>query len=81
MTVDILKALGSPVALDIRTTGVYSPARRRERAADEGFVPGFADSNRNVSLSFGQIEKLVAQHEFEPKAGVACVKGVDEGCS
>src|SRR5580704_2150466 len=80
MTVDILKALGPPVALDIRTTGVYSPARGRERAADEGLVPGLAYSNRNVILSFGQIEKLVAQQEFEPKAGVACVKGVDEGC-
>jgi hypothetical protein len=80
MTVGILKALGPPVALDIRTTGVYSPARGRERAADEGLVPGLAYSNRNVSLSFGQIEKLVAQQEFEPKAGVACMKGVDEGC-
>jgi hypothetical protein len=45
MTVDILKALGPPVALDIRTTGVYSPARGRERAADEGLVPGLAYSN------------------------------------
>jgi hypothetical protein len=38
----------------------------------------FARANRDVGLAFGQIEEPVADHQFDPQAGMERVKRVDE---
>jgi len=66
--------------IDIGTASIYGPGHICDLAADETFIPGLADADRDVGLAFGQIKRPVADHEFDPKTGKTCMKGVNEWC-
>src|SRR5262245_41922867 len=62
----------------LRMASIYRPGPICDLAADESFIPGLADAERDVGLTFGQIKSPVADHEFDPKTAITCVKSVDE---
>src|SRR5262245_53861419 len=62
----------------IGTASIYRPGHICDLAADESFIPGLADAERDVGLAFGQIKSPVADHEFDPKTEITCMKSVDE---
>src|SRR5262245_26643589 len=62
----------------IGTASIYRPGHIRDLAADESFLPGLADAEGDVGFAFGQIKSPVADHEFDPKTGITCMKSVDK---
>ena len=56
----------------------YSAGRIGDLAADQSFVTGLAEADRDVRLSFGQIKEAIADHQLDPQSGKACMKGIDQ---
>lgn len=78
MPLQTLQAIWPAMLFHISTAGIHGPGHVRDLAADESFIPGFADAERDVGLALRQVECPVADRELHPKTRVPRVKGVDK---
>ena len=78
MALQVLRIIRPTIPFHIGTAGIDRPGRISDLAADEGFVLGLAEADRDVGLPFGQIKNPVADYQLDPQTRIACMKGIDE---
>jgi hypothetical protein len=81
MALDILRAVGPAVAFHVGAARIDRPRRIRDLASREILIIRLAEPDCNIGLALGEIEKPVADDEFDTQARIPLVKFVDERCS
>src|SRR6185503_8520573 len=78
MAIQVFHIVRPTIALHVRTAGIDSPGHISDLAANEGFIPRLAESDRDIGFPFRQVEKAFGDYQLDPQSRIASVKGIDE---
>src|SRR5262245_20586386 len=80
MAVQVFHITRPTIPFHIGTAGIHSPGRIRNLPAYESFIPRFTESDRDVGLSFRQVNIPLADDQLDPQSRITGMKCIDERC-
>ena len=78
MPVQVGQAFGPAMVLDICPARIDRPDRVRDLAPDEDRIIRVAGPQRNVRLTLGEVDILVAHHELHAQSGMARIESLEQ---
>src|SRR5262249_2664095 len=78
VAVQVLHIVRSTVSFNISLAGIYSPGRVSDLPPNEGLIPRFPKSERDVGLPFRQVDISLADNQLHPQSRITRMKCVDE---